>query len=175
MWPMRGSPGENNRPSASDSAMDFRRRLLDLIDRSDLSDRQLSSLRSRSADTVRNLRRGSYPRLDTLEALCRALGGRLEIVPLDERRKPPKGLPVVEKRPARSNRLREEIHEDLVEILGHDDKVDSSTNGTESGCQVRWSGLEVSMKTGRRDRGGHRTSKAHHLLDFSAYTWSGNL
>lgn len=73
----------------------------------------------------------AYPRLDTLEALRRALGGRLEIVPLDERRKPHKGFPVVEKRPAWSNRLREEIREDLVEIRGRDDKVDSSTNGAE--------------------------------------------
>ena len=107
---------------ASDSRMGLRQRLLDLIDRSDLSDRQLSVLASRSVDTVRNMRRGCYPRLDTLEALCRALGGRLEIVPLDERRKPSEGLPAVERRPAWSDRLREEIRQDLVEIVGSGDK-----------------------------------------------------
>ena len=38
-------------------------------------------------DTVRNMPRSFYPRLDALEALCRALDGRLEIVPVSERRK----------------------------------------------------------------------------------------
>lgn len=116
---------------ASDSGMGLRQRLLDLIESSGLSDRQLSLLATCSVDTVRNMRRGSCPRLDTLEALCRALGGRLEIVPLDERRKPPKGLPAVEKRPAWSDRFREEIRQDLVEILGRNDKGGSSPNGVE--------------------------------------------
>ena len=48
--------------TASDSNMSFRRRLLDLIDRSGVSDRRLSLLATGSADTVRNLRRGSSPR-----------------------------------------------------------------------------------------------------------------
>ena len=64
--------------------------------------------------------------LDTLEALCRALGGRLEIVPVDERRKSPKGLPAVEKRPEWSGRLCREIRQDPVEILGRNGKGGSS-------------------------------------------------
>jgi hypothetical protein len=55
--------------------------------------------------------------------LCRAPGGRLEIVPLDEWRIPPKGLPAVEKRPAWSDKLRDEIRQDLVEILDRGDKL----------------------------------------------------
>ena len=72
------------------------------------------------------MRRNSYPGLDTLEALCRGLGGRLEIVPLDERRKSPKGLLAVENRPAWSDRLREEIRQDPFEILGRNRKGGSS-------------------------------------------------
>ena len=48
--------------SASDSNMSFRQRLLELIDSSGVSDRRLSLLATGSADTVRNLRRGSSPR-----------------------------------------------------------------------------------------------------------------
>ena len=66
--------------SAYDSNADFRQRLLELIGRSGVSDRQLSLLATGSADTVRNMRRGSSPRLDSLEALCRVLGVRLEMV-----------------------------------------------------------------------------------------------
>jgi len=58
---MLRSVGENNRPSTSDLAMDFRQRLLDLVDRSDLSDRQLSLLAPRRTDTIRNMRRGLPP------------------------------------------------------------------------------------------------------------------
>lgn len=116
---------------ASDSRMGLRQHLLDLIDRSGLSDRQLSLLANCSEFTIRNMRRGSYARLDTLEALCYALGGRLEIVPLDERRSPPKGLPAVKKRPAWSDRLREEIRQDLAEILGGGDKGGSPKKGAE--------------------------------------------
>ena len=54
--------------SASDSNMSFRQRLLELIDSSGVSDRRLSLLATGSADTVRNLRRGSSPRLDSLKA-----------------------------------------------------------------------------------------------------------
>lgn len=47
----------------SDSGSDthLRQRLLDLIDRSSVSDRRLSLLATGSADSVRNMRRGSSP------------------------------------------------------------------------------------------------------------------
>ena len=92
-----------NRIIASDSNRGFRQRLLDLIDRSGVSDRRLSMLATGSTDTVRNMRRGSSPRLASVEVLCRVLGFRLEMVPLDELGQPP------EKRPEWSRRLREEI------------------------------------------------------------------
>ena len=98
--------------SASDSNRGFRQRLLGLIDRSGASDRRLSMLATGSADTVRNMRRGSSPRLDSLEALCYVLGFRLEIAPLDAPARPPEGTPSVEKRPEWSRRLREEIRQD---------------------------------------------------------------
>ena len=66
--------------------MSLRQRLLELIDRSGVSDYRLSMLATGSTDTVRNMRRGSTPRLDSLEALCLVLGFRLEMVPLDELR-----------------------------------------------------------------------------------------
>ena len=96
----------------------FRRRLLDLIDRSDVPDRRLSLLATGTADTVRNMRRGSSPRVDSLEALCYVLGFQIEMVPLDEPGQPPEGTPAVERRPEWSRRLREEIRQDLVEVLG---------------------------------------------------------
>ena len=83
--------------------MGLRQRLLELIDRSGVSDRRLSLLATGSTDTVRNMRRGSTPQLDSLEALCFVLGFRLEMVPLDEPGQPPEGAPAVEKRPE-SNR-----------------------------------------------------------------------
>ena len=100
--------------AVSDSNMGFRQRLLDLIDCSGVSDRRLSLLATGSPDTVRNMRRGSSPRLDSLEALCRILGFRLEMVPLDEPSHPPGGGLAVEERPEWSRRLREEIRRDLV-------------------------------------------------------------
>ena len=108
--------------SDSGSDTDLRQRLLNLIDRSGVSDRRLSLLATGSADSVRNMRRGSSPRLDSLEALCRVLGVRLEMVPLDEPGQAPAGAPAVEKRPEWSRRLREEIRQDLVDILGADGK-----------------------------------------------------
>ena len=78
---------------ASDSNIGFRQRLLELIDRSGVSDRRLSLLATGSADTVRNMRRGSLPRLDSLEALCRVLGCRLQMVPLDEPGQATEGTP----------------------------------------------------------------------------------
>ena len=91
--------------TASDSNRGFRQRLLDLIDRSGVSDRRLSVLATGNTDTVRNMRRGSSPRLASVEVLCRILGFRLEMVPLDELGQPP------EKRPEWSRRLREEIRQ----------------------------------------------------------------
>ena len=107
---------------ASDSNMGFRQRLLKLIDRSGVSDRRLSLLATGSADTVRNMRRGSNPRLDSLEALCRVLGFRLDMVPLDEPDQVHDGGAAFEKRPEWSRRLREEIRQDLVEIFCRDGK-----------------------------------------------------
>ncbi len=117
--------------NASDSNLGFRQRLLDVIDRSGVSARRLSLLATGSADTVRNMRRGSSPRLDTLEVLCRALGFRLEMVPLDEPAEPPEGPPAVEKRPEWSRRLREEIRQDLVELLARAGKGNPWSNGPE--------------------------------------------
>ena len=125
---LRRRAGEGNRMSASDSNTGFRQRLLKLIDRSGVSDRQLSLLATGSSDTVRNMRRGSSPRLDSLEALCRVLGFRLEMVPLDEPGQPPRGTPFVEKRPEWSRRLREEIRQDLAEMLGRAGKRGPGSN-----------------------------------------------
>ena len=47
--------------AVSDSNGSFRQCLLDLIDRSGVSDRRLSLLPSGNPDTVRNMRRGSPP------------------------------------------------------------------------------------------------------------------
>ena len=102
--------------------MGFRQRLLELIDRSGVSDRRLSMLATGSTDTVRNMRRGAAPRLDSLEALCRVLGFRLKMVPLDEPGQPPEGAPAVERRPEWSRRLREEIRQNLVEVLARSGK-----------------------------------------------------
>ena len=44
-----------------------------------MSDRQISLLATGSTDTVRNIRRGACPRLDTLEALCEVLGADILI------------------------------------------------------------------------------------------------
>ena len=108
--------------SASDSNTGFRQRLLELIGSSGVSDRQLSMLATGSADTVRNMRRGSSPRLDSLEPLCRVLGFRLDMVPLDEPDQVHQGGAALEKRPEWSRRLREEIRKDLVEIFCRDGK-----------------------------------------------------
>ena len=100
--------------TTSDAHMSFRQRLLDLIDRTGVSDREISRIATGSTNAVRNMRRGAYPRLDTLEAVCHALGFRLEMVPLDELG----AAPAIEKQPEWARRLREEIRRDLVEILG---------------------------------------------------------
>lgn len=95
----------------SDSNAGFRQHLLDLIDRSGLSDCRLSLLATGSAKTVRRLRRGSMPRLDTLEALCQALGVRIQVEPLDEGAQPP------ESSPQWSRQLRKDIRRDIAEIF----------------------------------------------------------
>lgn len=97
--------------------MSFRQHLLNLIDRCGVSDRHLSILATGSSDTVRNIRRGSSPRLDSLEAICRVLGLRLQTAPLDDPVESPEGVPAVEKRPDWARRLREDIRRDLSVLL----------------------------------------------------------
>ena len=58
--------------------------LIAAIDKNPLSDRQLSLAISGSTDTIRNIRRGSSPRLKTVESVCNALGLRLYIGPSDQ-------------------------------------------------------------------------------------------
>ena len=53
--------------------MTLRDQLLHLMDGKGISDRRLSMLATGSTDTVRNIRRGSNPRTDTLEAICGVL------------------------------------------------------------------------------------------------------
>ena len=61
--------------------MNIREQLLAAVRKSGLSERQLSIAATGSADTVRNVRRGAHPRVDTLEALCRVLGLDVGISP----------------------------------------------------------------------------------------------
>jgi DNA-binding Xre family transcriptional regulator len=102
--------------------MGIRQCLLDLIDRSGVSDRRLSLLATGKGDTIRNMRRGATPVIESLEVLCRVLGFRLQMMSLDEPADPAEEAPAVEKRPEWPRRLREEIRQDLVEILGQADK-----------------------------------------------------
>ena len=51
------------------------------MDGKGISDRRLSMLATGSTDTVRNIRRGSNPRTDTLEAICAVLGIEIHLVP----------------------------------------------------------------------------------------------
>ena len=99
---------QGNPRTTSDARMGLRQRLLDPIDQSGLSDREISLRAIGNPNAVRNLRRGATPRLDTVEALCRVLGQRLVLVPLDDRRH----LPVW------SHLLDQEIRRDFVKILG---------------------------------------------------------
>ena len=108
--------------SGGDSITGLRQRLLELVGSSGVSDRQLSLLATGSTDTVRNMRRGSSPRLDSPEALCRVLGFRLGMVPIDEPGQELEEGAALEKRPEWSRRLREEIRQDLVKIPGGDGK-----------------------------------------------------
>ena len=61
--------------------MTLRDRLLHLMDGKGISDRRLSMLATGSTDTVRNIRRGSNPRTDTLEAICGVLGLEIYLGP----------------------------------------------------------------------------------------------
>ena len=107
---------------ASDSRTGFRQRLLDLIDQSGVTDWHLSRLATGSSDTVRNIRRGATPHVNTIEALLRCLGFRLQIAPLDAADQLGNDVPAVEKPPDWARQLREEFRQDLAEALGRDDK-----------------------------------------------------
>ena len=61
--------------------MGIRDDILAAIDESGVSDRALSLLATGGSDTVRNMRRGSTPNIDTLEALCRHVGLDLRVLP----------------------------------------------------------------------------------------------
>ena len=64
--------------------MGVREQLLAVVDESPLSDRQISVAATGTPDTIRNIRRGTAPRADTLEALCRVLGLDLQFSPRAE-------------------------------------------------------------------------------------------
>ena len=61
--------------------MKVREQLLRLIDARGISDRRLSMRATGSTDTIRNIRRGSNPRIDTLEAICDALDVEVHVSP----------------------------------------------------------------------------------------------
>lgn len=61
--------------------MSLRADILAAIDESGVSDRALSLVATSGSDTVRNMRRGSSPNIETLEALCRHLGFELCVRP----------------------------------------------------------------------------------------------
>ena len=136
----------------SDSNAGFRQHLLDLVDRSGLSDCRLSLLATGSTKTVRRLRRGSMPRLDTLEALCRALGVRLRLAPLDEDGQPP------ESSPQWCRQLRKEIRHDIAEILGRTGKRPPRSNraGQDHRGEKRIYGAPRSNRTDERSQQGIR-------------------
>ena len=64
------------------ASMGIRDQLLAAVGRSGLSERRLSMLATGSTDTIRNIRRGTAPRVDTFEALCQVLGLELELGPV---------------------------------------------------------------------------------------------
>ena len=61
--------------------MDIRKRLLEAVASSSLSERRISVNATGSPDTLRAIRNGAVPRADTLERLCEVLGLRLELSP----------------------------------------------------------------------------------------------
>lgn len=114
--------------TTTDTHRNIRQRVLELIEESGISDRQISQLATGNTHAIRNIRRSPSPRLHTLEAACRVLGCRLEIVPFDGPEQP---APAIQRQPGWSRRLREEIRGDLVEIFAHADKGGSRSNGAE--------------------------------------------
>ena len=62
----------------------IREKLLSAIDvemqKTGISDRALSVKATGSTDTIRNIRRGAYPRIDTAESLLNALGMSIEVI-----------------------------------------------------------------------------------------------
>lgn len=91
---------------ASDSDMGVRQRLLDLIDGSGVPDRRLSMLATGTADTVRNMRRGATPQVNSIQALLQCLGFKLQIVPLEEPEQVDARVAGVRKRHLRRRRRR---------------------------------------------------------------------
>ena len=63
------------------ATMNIREQLLAAVRKSRLSERRLSMEATGSSDTVRNIRRGSHPRVDTVEALCKVLDLDVRISP----------------------------------------------------------------------------------------------
>ena len=61
--------------------MDIRTQLLGAVASSSLSERRISVNATGSPDTLRAIRNGATPRVDTLERLCEVLGLRLELSP----------------------------------------------------------------------------------------------
>ena len=82
----------NTRKSARkthDQERDLRKVLIETIDQPVWSDRHLSKLATGSSDTIRNIRRGASPRLDTFEAILWSMGYTCRLVPCGGRRKLP--------------------------------------------------------------------------------------
>lgn len=136
----------------SDSKMGFRQHLLDLIDRSGLSDCRLSLLATGNAKAVHRFRRGSMPRLDTLEALCHTLGVRIQATPLDEVGQS------LGNSPQWSRQLRKDIRRDVAEILGRPGKRPPRSNRPPQDCreQKSMSREPRSHRTGERPAWGNR-------------------
>ena len=61
--------------------MGIRDQLLAAVRKSRLSERRLSMEATGSSDTLRNIRRGAHPRVNTLEAICRVLGLKVQLAP----------------------------------------------------------------------------------------------
>ena len=114
------------------------------------------------------MRRGSSPRMDSLEALCRVLGFRLEMVPLDEPGHPPEEVPAVETRPEWSRRLREEIRQDLVEVLGLAGKGGALVERTRLGPHARENNsLVLPIVRPQEDAPGYNLTQSNQQLTAS--------
>ena len=75
-------PGHRSEPMKRHTELTSR--LLEQIDRSALSDRQVSLRATGKPDTVRNIRRGANPRSDTANAICEALRLEMRIERVDD-------------------------------------------------------------------------------------------